>query len=39
MKETKENTETLDIPKTIRVTGAEAIMLSLINEGVTTIFG
>jgi acetolactate synthase-1/2/3 large subunit len=39
MKATKENAEILDIPKTIRVTGAEAIMLSLINEGVTTIFG
>jgi acetolactate synthase I/II/III large subunit len=39
MKATKEQSDTLEIPKTTRVTGAEAIMLSLINEGVTTIFG
>jgi len=38
MKATKE-TSTIDIPKKIRVTGAEALMLSLINEGVDTIFG
>lgn len=39
MKATKENATTLDIPKKIRITGAEAMMLSLINEGVDTIFG
>ena len=39
MKATKENTEILDIPKTIRVAGSHAVMLSLINEGVDTIFG
>jgi acetolactate synthase-1/2/3 large subunit len=31
--------ETIDIPKKLRVTGADAIMLSLINEGIDTIFG
>jgi acetolactate synthase-1/2/3 large subunit len=39
MKPTKEKKSTIDIPKKIRVTGAEAIMLSLINEGVDTLFG
>jgi acetolactate synthase I/II/III large subunit len=39
MKATQENITTTDIPKKIRVTGAEAMMLSLINEGVDTIFG
>jgi acetolactate synthase I/II/III large subunit len=39
MKATKENTAILDIPKKIRVSGADAIMLSLINEGIDTIFG
>jgi acetolactate synthase I/II/III large subunit len=39
MKATTENIATTDIPKKIRVTGAEAMMLSLINEGVDTIFG
>jgi len=35
----KEQEITVDIPKTVKVTGAEALMLSLINEGVDTIFG
>jgi acetolactate synthase-1/2/3 large subunit len=39
MKAKKEITTTIDIPKKTRVTGAEAIMLSLIHEGVDTIFG
>ncbi len=40
MKATKEiETTTIDIPNKIRVTGAEAIMLSLIHEGIDTIFG
>jgi acetolactate synthase-1/2/3 large subunit len=39
MKATKEKAITTDIPKKITVTGAEAIMISLINEGVDTIFG
>jgi acetolactate synthase-1/2/3 large subunit len=39
MKEILEKTATFDIPKKIRITGAEAIMLSLIHEGVDTIFG
>jgi acetolactate synthase-1/2/3 large subunit len=39
MKATKESTETMDIPKKVRVTGAEALMMSLIQEGVDTIFG
>ncbi len=40
MKATKETeTTTIDIPNKIRVTGAEAIMLSLIHEGVDTLFG
>jgi len=40
MKATKEiEAAPLDIPKKIRITGAEAIMLCLINEGVDTIFG
>jgi acetolactate synthase-1/2/3 large subunit len=39
MKATKEIEKTIDIPKKMRVTGAEAIMLSLIHEGVDTIFG
>ncbi|MBN1143509.1 MAG: biosynthetic-type acetolactate synthase large subunit [Bacteroidales bacterium] len=40
MKATKETeTTTIDIPNKIRVTGAEAIMLSLIQEGVDTLFG
>ncbi len=36
---TKEIESTIDIPKATRVTGAEAIMMCLINEGVDTIFG
>ena len=39
MKATQESTTMTDIPKKIRITGAEAIMLSLISEGVDTIFG
>jgi len=39
MKATQENTVSTDIPKKIRITGAEAIMLSLIEEGINTIFG
>jgi len=39
MKATVEMQKTSDIPKKLRVTGAEAIMLSLIHEGVDTIFG
>jgi acetolactate synthase-1/2/3 large subunit len=40
MKSTKEiETTTIDIPIKTRITGAEAIMLSLIHEGVDTIFG
>jgi acetolactate synthase-1/2/3 large subunit len=39
MKATKETEAPIDIPKKIKVTGAEAIMLSLIYEGVDTIFG
>jgi acetolactate synthase-1/2/3 large subunit len=39
MKATKEVEAPIDIPKKIRITGAEAIMLSFINEGVDTIFG
>jgi len=39
MKATQESTTMTDIPKKIRITGAEAIMLSMINEGVDTIFG
>jgi acetolactate synthase-1/2/3 large subunit len=39
MKAILEKTETIDIPKKIRITGAEAIMLSFVNEGVDTIFG
>lgn len=39
MKSTKDIQETIDIPKKVKVTGAEAIMLSLIAEGVDTIFG
>ena len=35
----KEQTATIEIPKKIRATGAEAVMLSLINEGIDTIFG
>jgi acetolactate synthase-1/2/3 large subunit len=38
MKAIKEK-EIKEIPKKIRVTGADAIMLSLINEGIDTIFG
>jgi acetolactate synthase-1/2/3 large subunit len=38
MKATKE-TSIIDTPKKIRLTGAEALMLSLISEGVDTIFG
>jgi acetolactate synthase-1/2/3 large subunit len=39
MKATKEIETPIDIPKKVRVTGAEAIMMSLIHEGVDTIFG
>lgn len=39
MKATKEIEAPIDIPSKIKVTGAEAIMLSLIYEGVDTIFG
>jgi acetolactate synthase I/II/III large subunit len=39
MKATKEKKATRDIPGKMRITGAEAIMLSLIQEGVDTIFG
>ena len=39
MKATKDIDAQIDIPKKIKVTGAEAIMLSLIAEGVDTIFG
>ncbi len=39
MKATKEIETTIDIPKKTRITGAEALMLCLINEGVDTIFG
>jgi len=39
MKTNHNKKSTIDKPKKIRVTGAEAIMLSLINEGVDTIFG
>lgn len=39
MKATKEIEAPIDIPKKLRITGAEAIMLSLIHEGVDTLFG
>jgi acetolactate synthase I/II/III large subunit len=39
IRDKKKKTETTDKPGKIRVTGAEAIMLSLIHEGVDTIFG
>jgi acetolactate synthase-1/2/3 large subunit len=39
MKATKEIETITDIPRKIRITGAEAMMLSLIHEGVDTIFG
>ncbi len=39
MKSTKDIQVPIDIPKKIKVTGAEAIMLSLIAEGIDTIFG
>lgn len=39
MKPSKEITTTADIPNKIRITGAEALMLSLIHEGIDTIFG
>lgn len=39
MKATKEIETPIEIPKKIRVTGAEALMLCLINEEVDTIFG
>jgi acetolactate synthase-1/2/3 large subunit len=39
MKATKEIEAPIEIPKKIRITGAEAIMLSLIYEEVNTIFG
>ena len=35
----KENTITIEKSKTIRITGADAVMRSLIGEGVDTIFG
>jgi len=35
----KEQTTTIDIPKKIKSTGANAVMLSLINEGIDTVFG
>ena len=35
----KEKTKTTNKKKTIRITGADAVMRSLANEGVTTIFG
>src|SRR5512133_3678255 len=39
MKATKEIEAPIDIPKKIRVTGADALMMCLINEGVDTLFG
>lgn len=39
MKATIEKPIQTDIPRKIRITGAEAIMLSLIHEGIDTIFG
>ena len=35
----KEQTATIDAPKKIKTTGSEAVMLSLIAEGVDTVFG
>ncbi len=35
----KEQTATLEIPKKIKVSGSDAVMLSLIAEGTETIFG
>jgi acetolactate synthase-1/2/3 large subunit len=35
----KEQTATVDIPKKIKVTGSDAVLLSLIAEGVDTVFG
>ena len=35
----KEQTATMDIQKKTRVTGSEAVMLSLIAEGIDTVFG
>lgn len=35
----KEQTATLDIPKKTKMTGADAVMLSLIAEGIDTVFG
>ncbi len=35
----KEQTATVDIPKKIKVTGSDAVMRSLIAEGVDTVFG
>jgi acetolactate synthase-1/2/3 large subunit len=35
----KEQTATIDIPKKIKVTGSDAVLLSLIAEGVETVFG
>ncbi len=39
MKTKTEKEKNKDIPAKINITGAEAIMLSLLNEGVDTIFG
>jgi acetolactate synthase-1/2/3 large subunit len=35
----KEQTATIDIPKKVKVTGSDAVLLSLIAEGVETVFG
>ena len=35
----KEQTATLEIPKKVKITGSDAVMLSLIAEGTETIFG
>jgi len=35
----KEQTATVDIPKKIKVTGSDAVLLSLIAEGIDTVFG
>lgn len=35
----KEQTATIDAPKKVKTTGSEAVMLSLIAEGVDTVFG
>jgi acetolactate synthase-1/2/3 large subunit len=35
----KEIETTIEIPRKTQITGAEALMMCLINEGVDTIFG